>query len=55
MTVSGSVARIVAAVALGLALASAALADPAPLRIGVLTDASGPFVDSGGPGSKLAA
>ena len=45
-----------AALALGLALAAAAAhADPAPLKIGVLTDESGPFVDSGGPGSVIAA
>ena len=48
-------ARIAGAFALGLVLISTAFADPAPLRIGVLTDASGPFVDSGGPGSLLAA
>jgi branched-chain amino acid transport system substrate-binding protein len=45
-----------AALALALALAAtAAFADPPPLKIGVLTDESGPFVDSGGPGSVLAA
>src|SRR6201992_1605647 len=32
-----------------------ARADPPPLKIGVLTDASGPFVDSGGPASVTAA
>jgi branched-chain amino acid transport system substrate-binding protein len=33
-----------------------ARAQPAgPVRIGVLTDASGPYVDSGGPGSQVAA
>ena len=45
-----------AALALGLALAAfAAHADSPPLKIGVLTDESGPFVDSGGPGSVAAA
>ena len=45
-----------AALALGLALAAtAAQGDPAPLKIGVLTDESGPYVDSGGPGSVVAA
>ena len=45
-----------AALALGFALAAfAAHADAPPLKIGVLTDASGPFVDSGGPGSVVAA
>jgi branched-chain amino acid transport system substrate-binding protein len=33
----------------------AARADAPPLKIGVLTDESGPFVDSGGPGSVIAA
>jgi branched-chain amino acid transport system substrate-binding protein len=28
---------------------------PGPVRIGVMTDASGPYADSGGPGSALAA
>jgi branched-chain amino acid transport system substrate-binding protein len=36
-------------------LAATAAAETPPLRIGVLTDASGPFVDSGGPGSVVAA
>ena len=45
-----------AALALALTLAAAAAhADAPPLRIGVLTDESGPFVDSGGPGSVFAA
>ncbi len=45
-----------AALAFGLALAAfAARADAPPIKIGVLTDASGPFVDSGGPGSVAAA
>jgi len=45
-----------AALALSLALAApAAQGDPAPLKIGVLTDESGPYVDSGGPGSVVAA
>lgn len=48
--------RKFAALALGVALAAtAAHADPAPLKIGVLTDESGPYVDSGGPGSVIAA
>ena len=42
--------------AIVLAFAGPALAQaPAPLKIGVLTDLSGPFVDSGGAGSVLAA
>jgi branched-chain amino acid transport system substrate-binding protein len=45
-----------AALAFALALgATAAQADAPPLKIGVLTDESGPFVDSGGPGSVVAA
>ncbi len=48
-------ANLAAAIALVFGFTSAALADAPPLRIGVLTDASGPFVDSGGPGSLLAA
>ena len=45
-----------AALALGFALAAfAARADSPPLKIGVLTDESGPYVDSGGPGSVAAA
>ena len=45
---------------LGGALAAAPLATaraqtPGPVRIGVLTDASGPYSDSGGPGSADAA
>jgi branched-chain amino acid transport system substrate-binding protein len=43
-----------AALAFALMLAAVA-ADADPLKIGVLTDASGPFVDSGGPGSVTAA
>lgn len=44
------------AVALGALLAAApALAQNAPLKIGVLTDESGPYADSSGPGSILAA
>jgi branched-chain amino acid transport system substrate-binding protein len=43
-----------ALLALVLTLA-AAFANADPLKIGVLTDASGPFVDSGGPGSVTAA
>ena len=38
-----------------LGLVAPALADNPPLRIGVLTDASGPYADSGGPGSVVAA
>ena len=41
--------------ALGLALASPTFAQTAPLKIGVLTDESGPYADSAGPGSILAA
>jgi branched-chain amino acid transport system substrate-binding protein len=37
------------------AFAASAYADPAPIKIGVLTDESGPYVDSGGPGSVIAA
>lgn len=45
-----------AALALAFSLAAfAAQAEAPPLKIGVLTDESGPFVDSGGPGSVLAA
>jgi len=45
-----------AALAFALSFAAAAAhADGPPLKIGVLTDESGPFVDSGGPGSVLAA
>ena len=43
---------------LALAFTLAAFASPRrapPLKIGVLTDASGPYVDSGGPGSVVAA
>ncbi|MDE2364128.1 MAG: ABC transporter substrate-binding protein [Hyphomicrobiales bacterium] len=44
------------ACALGALLAAApALAQTAPLKIGVLTDESGPYADSAGPGSILAA
>ena len=46
------------AVALALAwlgLAAPAWADAPPLKIGILTDASGPYADSGGPGSVVAA
>ncbi len=39
----------------GAALAGAARAQGAPLAIGVLTDAAGPYADSGGPGSLEAA
>ena len=47
---------LAAAGILATALATAALAQtPAPLKIGVLTDLSGPYADSGGPGSVLAA
>src|SRR5579863_3567067 len=38
-----------------LAFASFAAGAAPPLKIGVLTDESGPFVDSGGPGSVAAA
>ena len=38
-----------------LTAAAPALAQNAPLRIGVLTDESGPYADSAGPGSILAA
>ncbi|MFO1115649.1 MAG: ABC transporter substrate-binding protein [Beijerinckiaceae bacterium] len=47
---------IASAVALGaLLVAAPALAQNAPLRIGVLTDEAGPYADSAGPGSILAA
>ncbi|HJS84024.1 MAG TPA: ABC transporter substrate-binding protein [Acetobacteraceae bacterium] len=39
----------------GALLAGAARAQGAPLSIGVLTDAAGPYADSGGPGSLEAA
>jgi branched-chain amino acid transport system substrate-binding protein len=55
MSVLGLAARLTGALCLFLGISSASLADQPPLRIGVLTDASGPFVDSGGPGSLLAA
>ena len=44
---------ILAACALALALpalSTAALAQDAPIKIGVLTDEAGPFADSGGAG-----
>ena len=49
-----------AAMALALALAWLGLApawaaDQPPLKLGILTDASGPYADSGGPGSVVAA
>ena len=44
-----------AALALALGFAVAAHADGPPIKIGVLTDESGPFVDSGGPGSTASA
>jgi len=45
-----------AGLALALTLAAfAARADAPPLKIGVLTDASGPYIDSGGQGSVVAA
>jgi branched-chain amino acid transport system substrate-binding protein len=44
-----------AALALGFALAVSAAHAAPPLKIGVLTDESGPYVDSGGPGSVIAA
>ena len=41
---------------IGAAVATrGARAQPAPVRIGVLTDMTGPYADSGGPGSVLAA
>ena len=49
---------ILAACALALALpalSTATLAQNAPIKIGVLTDEAGPFADSGGAGSTLAA
>jgi branched-chain amino acid transport system substrate-binding protein len=39
----------------GLPIAGARAQPAGPVRIGVLTDASGPYVDSGGPGSQVAA
>ena len=48
--------RAAGAIAFGALLAAApALAQNAPLKIGVLTDESGPYADSSGPGSILAA
>ena len=48
--------KFVMAGALALALGGApALAQEAPIKIGVLTDESGPYADSAGPGSILAA
>ncbi len=45
-----------AALAFAFAVAAVvARAEAPPLKIGVLTDESGPFIDSGGPGSVLAA
>jgi branched-chain amino acid transport system substrate-binding protein len=49
---------VLKAAALTLALTLAAIsarADAPPLKIGVLTDASGPYIDSGGQGSVVAA
>ena len=48
-------ARSILALATLLALAAPALAQEAPVKIGVLTDEAGPFADSGGAGSILAA
>ena len=48
--------RILAACLLSAALGSSAFAQAGPpLKIGVLTDESGPYADSAGPGSVLAA
>lgn len=52
---TGLASKLAALAALVVGFATAAPADSPPLRIGVLTDASGPFVDSGGPGSLVAA
>ncbi len=55
MSALGFASRAAGALALVLALTAGALAEEPPLRIGVLTDASGPFQDSGGQGSLAAA
>ncbi len=47
--------RAAMALGTGALLGRAARAQDAPLAIGVLTDAAGPYVDSGGPGSLEAA
>src|SRR4051812_21779936 len=58
---TGSVGRRAVIVGGGAALASAPLArgraqvERRPIRIGVLTDEAGPYADSGGKGSVLAA
>jgi branched-chain amino acid transport system substrate-binding protein len=46
---------VAAPLAPGRAQGTAGAAKPGPVRIGVLTDASGPYSDSGGPGSATAA
>ena len=46
---------ILAGVALGVLLASPALAQQKTIKLGVLTDMSGPYADVGGAGSVLAA
>ncbi len=46
---------ILAGVALGVLFASPALAQQKTIKIGVLTDMSGPYADAGGAGSVLAA
>ena len=47
--------RLAAGAALAFLAAAPALAQTAPLKIGVLTDEAGPYADSSGPGSILAA
>jgi branched-chain amino acid transport system substrate-binding protein len=44
-----------AAALAGLPLAGARAQKPGPVTVGVITDASGPYADSGGPGSLIAA
>jgi branched-chain amino acid transport system substrate-binding protein len=54
--ISSSIGRRAAITGLAMApLARRARAQAQSIRIGVLTDASGPYADSGGPGSVLAA
>ncbi len=49
-------ARLAAALAVGMAASAGAQAQtPAPLRIGVMNDMSGPYADTSGPGSAVAA
>jgi len=53
---SGGCCVALMAAMLGMAIpGTARAADPAPLRIGVLTDMNGPYGDAAGPGSVVAA